>query len=222
MQAPLFQEVPVQIEQDEDEESTASHESGVPQARMVAEHTDSEATDDNDEYDAEGRIGALCLLGVRDACNYGKQCGRVHTYAQRSYTLNHPQVYLVFFLLTAVSPSGIDSHGRKIAPPTAHELRMIGAATSVSFKKSGRAGLLRPLTTLPPFVPRLFIEDISLNHDKYKGFDAAGRDLTAASKTLKPSIIELQAALMIADVTGFTKLTEILSKKGACYLSAAD
>lgn len=103
-----------------------------------------------------------------------------------------------------------------LGPPTAQELRMMGANTSISFKKQRSSGLPRPLTTLPPFVPRLFIEDCMLNNDKFKGFDAAGRDLTAASKTLKPSVIELQAALMIADVTGFTQLTEILSKKGAC------
>lgn len=102
-----------------------------------------------------------------------------------------------------------------VTGPSPSELRMMGAASSVSFKKSTvRQGVLRPLSTLTPFVPRLFIEDTTLNHDKYKGFDSAGRDLTAASKTLQPSIIELQAAVMIADVTGFTKLTEILSKKG--------
>ncbi|KAG2496536.1 hypothetical protein HYH03_005360 [Edaphochlamys debaryana] len=102
-----------------------------------------------------------------------------------------------------------------VAGPSPTELRMMGANNSVSFKKSTmKQGVLRPLATLPPFVPRLFIEDITLNHDKYRGFDAAGRDLTAASKSLQPSIIELQASVMIADVTGFTKLTEILSKKG--------
>ncbi|KAG2424626.1 hypothetical protein HXX76_014351 [Chlamydomonas incerta] len=105
--------------------------------------------------------------------------------------------------------------GGSTAGPSPSELRMMGAATSVSFKKSTmKQGVLRPLSTLPPFVPRLFIEDITLNHEKYRGFDAAGRDLTAASKTLQPSIIELQASVMIADVTGFTALTEILSKKG--------
>ncbi|GIL60580.1 hypothetical protein Vafri_15119, partial [Volvox africanus] len=105
--------------------------------------------------------------------------------------------------------------GGGVVGPSTSELRMMGAANSVSFKKSTmKQGVLRPLSTLPPFVPRLFIEDITLNHEKYRGFDAAGRDLTAASKTLQPSIIELQAAVMIADVTGFTKLTEILSKKG--------
>ncbi|GFR48148.1 hypothetical protein Agub_g9980 [Astrephomene gubernaculifera] len=101
-----------------------------------------------------------------------------------------------------------------VAGPSPIELRLMGAANSVSFKKSTmKQGVLRPLSTLPPFVPRLFIEDIILNHEKYRGFDT-GRDLTAASKTLQPSIIELQAAVMIADVTGFTRLTEILSKKG--------
>ncbi|GIM16101.1 hypothetical protein Vretimale_18739, partial [Volvox reticuliferus] len=105
--------------------------------------------------------------------------------------------------------------GGGVVGPSTSELRMMGAANSVSFRKSTtKQGVLRPLSTLPPFVPRLFIEDITLNHEKYRGFDAAGRDLTAASKTLLPSIIELQAAVMIADVTGFTKLTEILSKKG--------
>lgn len=108
-----------------------------------------------------------------------------------------------------------------LGPPTSQELRMMGANTSISFKKCARQGLPRPLSMLPPFVPRLFIEDCTLNHERFKGFDAAGRDLTAASKTLKPNIIELQAALMIADVTGFTKLTEILSKKGALILQNA-
>jgi hypothetical protein len=40
------------------------------------------------------------------------------------------------------------------------------------------------------------------------------RELTAASQTLKPSMTEFQGAVMIADVKGFTQLTEILSKKG--------
>lgn len=40
------------------------------------------------------------------------------------------------------------------------------------------------------------------------------RDLAAASKDLQPSITEFQGAVMIADVKGFTQLTEILSKKG--------
>lgn len=80
------------------------------------------------------------------------------------------------------------------AGPSATELRLMGATNSVSFRKSTKQGVLRPLSTLPPFVPRLFIEDITLNHDKYRGFDAAGRDLTAASKTLQPSIIELQVS----------------------------
>ncbi|EFJ50372.1 hypothetical protein VOLCADRAFT_116897 [Volvox carteri f. nagariensis] len=121
-------------------------------------------------------------------------------------------------------PAGVWNMGSNVVGPSTSELRMMGAASSVSFKKNTmKQGVLRPLSTLPPFVPRLFIEDITLNHEKYRGFDAAGRDLTAASKTLQPSIIELQASppiasstpsVMIADVTGFTKLTEILSKKG--------
>jgi len=40
------------------------------------------------------------------------------------------------------------------------------------------------------------------------------RELTAASRTLQPSITDFQGAVMIADVKGFTQLTEILSKTG--------
>jgi len=42
------------------------------------------------------------------------------------------------------------------------------------------------------------------------------RELTAASGTLQPSITDFQGAVMIADVKGFTQLTEILSKTGLC------
>ncbi len=63
-------------------------------------------------------------------------------------------------------------------------------------------------------------EDIALNDEKYKSFDrTAVRDLSNASKTLVPSMTEFQGAVMIADVKGFTQLTEILSKKGMRELS---
>ena len=97
------------------------------------------------------------------------------------------------------------------------ELHMIGAQHSVSFKKStSKHGLIRPLSTLPPFVPRLLKEDIAYNEPKYKAFDAvAARELIVASKTLGASITDFPGSVMIADVKGFTALTEILSKKGA-------
>ena len=38
--------------------------------------------------------------------------------------------------------------------------------------------------------------------------------LAAASQELKPVMTELQCAVMVCDVKGFTQLTEILSKRG--------
>ncbi|MEW5303002.1 MAG: hypothetical protein WDW36_005735 [Sanguina aurantia] len=100
--------------------------------------------------------------------------------------------------------------------PTTHELQLMGAATSVSFKKSvSRHGIMRPLTTLPPFMPRLLKENIIREGARYKAFDTAvARDLAAASSTLQPIITDFKGAVMIGDVKGFTALTEILSKKG--------
>ena len=42
------------------------------------------------------------------------------------------------------------------------------------------------------------------------------QELNAASKSLEASIDEFKGSGVIADVTGFTKLTELLSKKGRC------
>jgi hypothetical protein len=105
----------------------------------------------------------------------------------------------------------------ELAPPTAKELALMGGQ-SPSFKRSlhkSIASYYSPLARLPPFVPRLLKEDMALNDAKYKAFDQCGaRGLGAASKTLSPSMTEFQGAVMIADVKGFTQLTEILSKKG--------
>lgn len=92
---------------------------------------------------------------------------------------------------------------------------------SVSFNRrhpgTKAQGLLKPLTTLPPFVPKLLKQDLASNNSKYRAFDnAAVRDLATASRTVEPSMHEFQGCVMIADVKGFTQLTEILSKKGAC------
>ena len=40
------------------------------------------------------------------------------------------------------------------------------------------------------------------------------RELYAVRKQLTPSMATFQGAIMVADVTGFTKLTEILSSQG--------
>jgi hypothetical protein len=116
----------------------------------------------------------------------------------------------------AVRFSNPSTEGPAYARPSMAELHMIGAQHSVSFKKStSKHGLVRPLSTLPPFVPRLLKEDLAYNDAKYRSFDAsASRELSVASKTLEASIVDFPGSVMIADVKGFTALTEILSKKG--------
>ena len=76
--------------------------------------------------------------------------------------------------------------------------------------------ILKPLITLAPFVPKMLKDRISSNPGrKYTAFDTASmRDLVSASQTLVPSMDGVQLAIMIADVKGFTALTEILSRKG--------
>ena len=84
-----------------------------------------------------------------------------------------------------------------------------------SVSMMGGHGIVKSLATLAPFVPKLLKEDIIFNDARYKGFDVANiRNLANVSKTLSPSMEDVQAAIMIADVKGFTRLTEILSKKG--------
>ena len=77
-------------------------------------------------------------------------------------------------------------------------------------------GILKALVTLAPFVPRMLKDGIAADAaGKYAAFDTANmRDLVGASQTLAPSMEGVQLAMMIADVKGFTALTEILSKKG--------
>ena len=76
--------------------------------------------------------------------------------------------------------------------------------------------ILKPLITLAPFVPKMLKDRISSNPGgKYTAFDTASmRDLVSASQTLTPSMDGVPLAIMIADVKGFTALTEILSRKG--------
>jgi hypothetical protein len=53
-------------------------------------------------------------------------------------------------------------------------LQLMGAQRSASFKRSLHKGVgayVRPLTTLPPFVPRLLKQDIANNEAKYSAFD---------------------------------------------------
>eukprot|EP00983_Pelagomonas_calceolata_P091670 1157574-Pelagomonas_calceolata.AAC.10 len=60
-------------------------------------------------------------------------------------------------------------------------MQLMGVQRSASFKRSLHKGVgayVRPLTTLPPFVPRLLKHDIATNEAKYSAFDkvfCAGR-----------------------------------------------
>jgi hypothetical protein len=86
---------------------------------------------------------------------------------------------------------------------------------SVSMQARGGHGIVKSLATLAPFVPKLLKDDIVFNDARYQGFDSANiRNLGDISKNLAPCMEEVQAAIMIADVKGFTRLTEILSRKG--------
>lgn len=93
-------------------------------------------------------------------------------------------------------------------------------ASSSSHRQGGTAatshGILKALVTLSPFVPRMLKDSVAADAaGKYAAFDTANmRDLVGASQTLAPSMEGVQLAMMIADVKGFTALTEILSKKG--------
>lgn len=55
--------------------------------------------------------------------------------------------------------------------------QLMGMQRSASFKRSMNKGVgnyVRPLSTLPPFVPRLLKHDISTNEAKYDAFDKVG------------------------------------------------
>lgn len=71
------------------------------------------------------------------------------------------------------------------------------------------------LSTLAPFVPKLLKDQVVQDDARYRGFDGGeDQDLAAASGRMQPVMQERHMSMMIADVKGFTKLTEILSKKG--------
>ncbi len=95
---------------------------------------------------------------------------------------------------------------------------MQSGAALASRRSSGVAtsGILKSLATLAPFVPKMLKDSIAADADgKFAAFSTANlRDLVGASQTLAPSMVGTQLAVMIADVKGFTALTEILSKKG--------
>ena len=78
-------------------------------------------------------------------------------------------------------------------------------------------GILKSIVTLAPFVSKMLKDKVVLDTPggKFAAFDTANmHDLISASKTLLPEMEGVQLAMMIADVKGFTALTEILSKKG--------
>ncbi|GAX86001.1 hypothetical protein CEUSTIGMA_g13417.t1 [Chlamydomonas eustigma] len=91
-----------------------------------------------------------------------------------------------------------------------------GSSSGIPRKSSAITGVIKSLVTLSPFVPKMLKEGIAENaNGRYSAFDTAStKGLVGASKTLRPTMAGVQLAMMIADVKGFTALTEILSKKG--------
>lgn len=78
-----------------------------------------------------------------------------------------------------------------------------------------KAATLRPLDTLRPFVPRSLMTWFQ-DDPQFSVFDGAAiGDLQEASSRLTPSMQTWQGAVMVADVCGFTALTEGLSKQGS-------
>lgn len=73
-----------------------------------------------------------------------------------------------------------------------------------------------PLVSLAPFIPKSVIDEIRRDNLRYAELDEVEGllGLAAASRRLKPVMTEVRAAVMVADVKGFTQLTEILSKRG--------
>ena len=73
-----------------------------------------------------------------------------------------------------------------------------------------------PITALAPFVPKVVLSSIRADGARYSvlaGVDGL-HGLAAASRNMQPSMVGRQAAVMVADVKGFTQLTELLSKRG--------
>lgn len=79
--------------------------------------------------------------------------------------------------------------------------------------RSSKQGTVKALASLSPFVPQLLKQDMVSNHDRYRAFDGIdARDLAKAAQSLEPCMSEIQMSIMIADVKGFTQLTEVLTK----------
>ena len=79
------------------------------------------------------------------------------------------------------------------------------------------ASAQRSITALAPFVPKVLLssirEDGASRYSALDGVDGL-HGLAAASRNMQPSMVHRQAAIMVADVKGFTQLTELLSKRG--------
>ena len=78
------------------------------------------------------------------------------------------------------------------------------------------ASTQRPITALAPFVPKVVLSSIRVNGGRYSALDQVDglHGLAAASRNMQPSMVDRPAAIMVADVKGFTQLTELLSKQG--------
>ena len=78
------------------------------------------------------------------------------------------------------------------------------------------ASTQRPITALAPFVPKVVLSSVRVNGARYCALDEVDglHGLAAASRNMQPSMVDRPAAIMVADVKGFTQLTELLSKQG--------
>eukprot|EP00887_Chlorella_sp_A99_P006306 scaffold3.g6306.t1 len=101
-------------------------------------------------------------------------------------------------------------------------------ATPLDVTVQARAAV-RMWPMLSPFVPRVLREDLCSPHPRFgapaaalepagsaaAAEAAAASSAQALSRAMQPRVEQREAAVMIADVTGFTALTEALSKRGS-------
>ena len=88
--------------------------------------------------------------------------------------------------------------------------------TSVIASKWRMRSTMRAVMTLAPFVPKL-LKDIIRNlefGERTFRFTSTQEASQTVARRLHPRMTTFRGAVMVADITGFTSLTEILSKEG--------
>ncbi|GMH35276.1 hypothetical protein BSKO_03144 [Bryopsis sp. KO-2023] len=88
-----------------------------------------------------------------------------------------------------------------------------------SFARRWKKAALNPaekMVLLSPFVPRMLKDSIREGAKDIEKMGGSPRHMAQVlARKIKPSMTGMTGAVMVADVTGFTKLTEILSKRGS-------